>query len=86
MMRYAARTLNKAFGMSAEPSTFLVDTLGRESSLLDIFYCHGMVGVFVMTYLNQIINRQVFYFETTMYYVSMLSDEDKARVAQMITD
>ena len=81
MMRFAAGTVNRAFGIKED---LLLDAFGRESGLTDIFYCHGMVGVLVMLYLQQIVYRQDHYFDTTMYYVSMLTDEDKHRVAQEI--
>ena len=48
MMRFAAGTVNRAFGIKED---YLTETLGRESGLTDVFYCHGMVGVFVMVYL-----------------------------------
>ena len=72
MMRLVAMTMNKAF--SIKEDTVLMDTLGRESSLTDIFYCHGMVGVVVVLYLNHVVYRQNHYYEMTMYFVSMLSD------------
>ena len=43
-----------------------------------------MVGVVVMIYLNHIVYRKDYNFEAAMHYVSMLSDEDKHRVAQEI--
>ena len=49
MMRFAAGTVNRAFGIKED---ILTDTLGRDSGLTDVFYCHGMVGVFVMLYLQ----------------------------------
>lgn len=48
MMRFAAHTVNRAFGIKED---ILTEFLGRESGLTDVFYCHGMVGVFVMVYL-----------------------------------
>ncbi len=48
MMRFAAGTVNRAFGIKED---LLIDAIGRESGLTDIFYCHGMVGVLVMLYL-----------------------------------
>lgn len=55
----------------------LIDFLGKESGLTDIFYCHGMVGVFVMFYLQQILFRKMHYFDTVLYYIKLLSDEEK---------
>ena len=49
MMRFAAGTINRAFGVKED---VLTETLGRESGLADVFYCHGMVGVFVMVYMQ----------------------------------
>lgn len=49
MMRFAASTIQKAFGIKEDT---LVETFGRDSSLTDIFYCHGMIGVLVMLYLQ----------------------------------
>jgi hypothetical protein len=74
MMRFAAGTVNRAFGIKED---LLTDTLGRESGLTDVFYCHGMVGVFVMIYLQQIVFRKSYYFDTVMYYVKLLSEEEK---------
>jgi uncharacterized membrane protein YuzA (DUF378 family) len=74
MMRFAAGTVNRAFGIKED---LLTDTLGRESGLTDVFYCHGMVGVFVMIYIQQIVFRKSYYFDTVMYYVKLLSDEEK---------
>ena len=54
LMRFAAGTINRAFGIK-EDSTFfgaIFETLSRDSSLTDIFYCHGMVGVLVLLYLQ----------------------------------
>ena len=82
MMRFAAGTINRAFNIKEDH--LLLDTVGRESSLTDIFYCHGMVGVVVSLYLQQIVFRKDYFYDTTMYYVSMLSDEDKQRVAAEI--
>ena len=82
MMRFAAGTVNRAFNIKEDH--LLLDALGRESGLTDIFYCHGMVGVVVMLYLQQIIYRKDYFYDTTMYYVSMLSEEDKKRVAKEI--
>ena len=48
MMKFAARTIQTAFGFKEDS---LVELFGRDSSLTDIFYCHGMIGVFVMLYL-----------------------------------
>jgi uncharacterized membrane protein YuzA (DUF378 family) len=73
-MRFAAGTVNRAFGIKED---LLTDTLGRESGLTDVFYCHGMVGVFVMIYIQQIVFRKSYYFDTVMYYVKLLSDEEK---------
>ena len=78
MMTFAAGTVNRAFGIKEER---LLDAFGRESGLTDIFYCHGMVGVVVMIYLNHIVYRKDYNFEAAMHYVSMLSDEDKHFVA-----
>ena len=72
-------TLNKAFGIRED--TVLIETLGRESSMTDIFYCHGMVGVVVMLYLNHVVYRKDHYYDMTMHYVSMLSDSDKYKIA-----
>ena len=66
MMRFAAGTVNRAFGIKED---LLVEAVGRESGLTDIFYCHGMVGVVVMLYLNQIVFRKDYYFDVTMAYV-----------------
>ena len=74
MMGFAAGTVNRAFGIKED---LLTDTLGRESGLTDVFYCHGMVGVFVMIYLQQIVFRKSYYFDTVMYYVKLLSEEEK---------
>jgi len=74
MMRFAAGTVNRAFGIKED---LLTDTLGRESGLTDVFYCHGMVGVFVMIYLQQIVFRKSYYFDRVMYYVKLLSEEEK---------
>lgn len=74
MMRFAAATVNRAFGIKEE---ILINMLGRESGLTDVFYCNGMVGVVVMLYLQQIVYRKDYYFDVTMTYVSMLSDYDK---------
>ena len=49
-MRFTAETLNKAFNIKEDH--ILLETVGRESGLTDIFYCHGMVGVVVMLYLQ----------------------------------
>ena len=81
MMTFAAGTVNRALGIKEE---LLPDTFGRESGFTDIFYCHGMVGVVVMIYLNHIVYRKDYNFEAALHYVSMLSDEDKHRVAQEI--
>ena len=82
MMRFAAGTVNRAFGIKED---ILTDTLGRDSGLTDVFYCHGMVGVFVMLYLQQILFRRSYYFDTVMYYIKLLSDEEKAKVIQLLT-
>ena len=82
MIKFAARTIDRSFGIKQE--TLLVDALGRDSGLTDIFYCHGLVGVVVMLYLNHVVYRKDHYFEMTMHYVSMLTDEDKDRVAREI--
>ena len=82
MMRFAAGVVNRAFDIKEDH--LLMDTVGRESGLTDIFYCHGMVGVVVTLYLQQIVFRKDYYYDTTMYYVSMLTDEDKRRVATEI--
>ena len=82
MMRFVAMTMNKAFAIKED--TVLVDTLGRESSLTDIFYCHGMVGVVVMLWLNHGIYRKDHYYDMTMHYISMLNDIDKSRVVDEI--
>ena len=80
-MRFAAGTVNRAFGIKED---ILLEAFGRESGLTDIFYCHGMVGVIVLVYLQQIVYRKDFLIELTMYYVSLLSDDDKQRVAHEI--
>jgi hypothetical protein len=49
MMRFAAGTVNRAFGIKEET---LLNLVGRESGLTDVFFCHGMVGVVVTIYLN----------------------------------
>lgn len=54
-----------------------MNVLGKESGLTDVFYCHGMVGVFVMLYLQQILFRNSYYFDTVMYYIKMLSEEER---------
>ena len=79
MMRFAAGTVNRAFGIKEET---LLNIVGRESGLTDVFFCHGMVGVVVMLYLNQIVYRKAYYYDVTMNYVNMLSDSDKHRVAR----
>jgi len=81
MMRFAAGTVNRAFGIKEE---ILINIMGRESGLTDVFFCHGMVGVVVMLYLQQIVFRKDYYFDVIMTYVSMLNDKDKNRVAQEI--
>ncbi len=52
MMRFAAGTLDRAFQIKEKG--IIIEILGRDSGLTDVFYCHGMVGVFVMLYLQQI--------------------------------
>ena len=81
MMTFAAGTVNRALGINSE---LLLEAFGQASGITDIFYCHGMVGVVVMIYLNHIVYRKDYNFEAAMHYVSMLSDEDKHRVAQEI--
>ena len=78
MMRFAAGTLDRAFQIKEKG--IIIEILGRDSGLTDVFYCHGMVGVFVMLYLQQIVFRNSHYFDTVMYYTRMLSDEEKQRV------
>jgi CDP-diglyceride synthetase len=50
VVRLTAGTLDRAFQIKEQG--YLVKILGRESGLTDVFYCHGMVGVFVMLYLQ----------------------------------
>ena len=64
----------------------LVNTLGRESGMTDVYYCHGMVGVFIMLYLQQILFRKSYYFDTVMYYIKLLSDEEKQRIVRILTN
>lgn len=82
MMRFAAGTFNRAFNIKEDH--LLLEIVGRESGLTDIFYCHGMVGVVVTLYLQQIVFRKDYYYDLTMQYVSMLNDDDKQRVATEI--
>ena len=53
-MRFIAATINRAFGIKEDSYFFgaIFDSLNRDSSLTDIFYCHGMVGVVVVLYLQ----------------------------------
>jgi hypothetical protein len=78
MMRFAAGTLDRAFQIKEKG--MIVQVLGRESGLTDVFYCTGMVGIFVMLYLQQVVFRNSHYFDTVIYYTRMLSDEEKLRV------
>jgi len=50
LMKFAASTLNRAFGLKEEHD-LLAETFGRDSGLSDVFYCHGMVGLMVAIYL-----------------------------------
>jgi len=81
MMRFAAGTVNRAFGIKED---ILAENLGRESGVSDVFYCHGMIGVLVMLCLQQIVYRKEFYFDSAMHYISILGEEDKARIVSMI--
>jgi hypothetical protein len=49
-MKFAVFTITRAFGVKDEDYT-LTQTLGTDSGLSDLFYCHGMVGVMVAIYL-----------------------------------
>jgi len=82
MMRFAAGTVNRAFGIKED---LLTDTLGRESGLTDVFYCHGMVGVFVMFYIQQIVFRRSYCYDTVMYYLKLLSPEEKQKLILFLT-
>ena len=48
MMRFAAGIVYRTFAIKEE---ILINIMGRESGLTDVFFCHGMVGVVVMLYL-----------------------------------
>ena len=52
-MRFAAASINRAFGIKEESVFFgaVFEILNKDSGLLDIFYCHGIVGVVVLFYL-----------------------------------
>ena len=54
MMRFLAGTTNRAFGIKEDAHLFgaIFESLNRDSSLTDIFYCHGIVGVLVLLYLQ----------------------------------
>ena len=82
-MKFALGTVNRAFGIKEE---FLLDAFGQDSGLTEIFYCHGMVGIVVMLYLNHIVYRKDFNYDNAIHYVSMLSDEDKHKVALEIIE
>ena len=82
-MTFAMATINKSFGIKEE---FLKEAFGRDSGLTDLFYGHGMVGILVMLYLNHIVYRKDFNYDNALHYVSMLSDEDKHRVALEIME
>lgn len=43
-----------------------------------------MVGVFVMLYLQQVLFRSNYYFDTVMYYCELLSNEERQRVIQIL--
>ena len=55
----------------------IVSILGDSSSLTDIFYCQGVVGVFTTIYLTQVLFRERFYFENAMYYIQLLSADER---------
>ena len=74
MMKFSAAIMQKAFGLKEDT---LVDTFGRDSSLTDIFYCHGMIGVLVMLYLQKVVYRKDYYLDTAHHYINMLSGEEK---------
>ena len=77
-MRLATETVNKTFGRK---ENIVFEAFGVDSGASEMIYCYGMVGVATMLYMQQIIYRKDFYYDTTMHYVSMLTDEDKRKVA-----
>ena len=81
MMRFATETVSRTFGRK---ENLILETFGADSGASEMIYCYGMVGVATTLYMQQIIYRKDFYYDTTMYYVSMLSDEDKRMVADEI--
>lgn len=81
-VRLTAGTLDRAFQIKEQG--YLVNILGRESGLTDVFYCHGMVGVFVMLYLQQFLFRNSYYFDTVMYYIKMLSEEERQQLVKIL--
>jgi uncharacterized membrane protein YuzA (DUF378 family) len=66
-MRLVAGTIDRAFQI--QQHTMIVSILGDSSSLTDIFYCQGIVGVFTTIYLTQVLFRERFYFDNAMYYI-----------------
>ena len=77
-MRFATETVNKTFGRK---ENIIFEAFGETSGVSEMIYCYGMVGVATMLYMQQIIYRKDYYYDTTMHYVNMLNDEDKRKVA-----
>lgn len=82
-VRLAAGTLDRA--LQIKEDGYLVTIFGRESSLTDVFYCHGMVGVFVMLYLQQIMFRSSYYLDIVMYYIKMLSEDERKQLMLILS-
>ena len=85
-MRFAAGSINRSFGIKEESVFFgaVFEILNKDSGLLDIFYCHGVVGIVVLFYLQQIVYRNHYYLELCMHYVTMLSAEDKQKLVDYL--
>ena len=60
--------------------------LGQDSSWPDIFYCNGMLGIIVAIYLQQVVFKEHFYLENAMYYATMLDDQDKLKLVQVLQE
>ena len=62
------------------------DTIPGHGGITDRFDCHGLMGIFTYIFLTSVIFRSADHLEKVLDYVNQMSQEDKNRLLQVLTN